>query len=298
MRSHLPLNALKAFEASARHLNFTKAASELYVTQGAVSQQVRMLEERLGVILFKRLPRGLEMTDDAQILFSVLTTAFSDIERVFKQFERGEYREIVSIAAVGTFAVGWLLPRLTTFKQQHPAIEINLRTNNNVVNLATEGLDFAIRFGEGLWPLTHNKALFSAPLTVLCSPKTAKRLQHPNDLANENLYRSYREDEWSQWFNVAKIAPIKMRGSIFDSSRLMIETAIYEGGVALAPAKMFSREIAMGQLVRPFPIEVDMGQYWLTYLKSKPMTASMEIFQQWLINEALKEHNKKSGKET
>ncbi len=289
MRTHLPLNALRAFEASARHLNFTKAALELYVTQGAVSQQVRILEERLGVVLFKRLPRGLEMTDDAQILFSVLTTAFSDIERVFKQFERGEYRDVVSIAAVGTFAVGWLLPRLAEFRQLYPRIEVNLRTNNNVVNLATEGLDFAIRFGEGLWPLTHNKALFSAPLTVLCSSGTAKRLQHPTDLINENLYRSYREDEWLQWVAKADMSPIKITGSIFDSSRLMIESAIYEGGVALAPAKMFSREIENGQLVQPFKIEVEMGKYWLTYLKSKPMTASMEIFQQWLMNEALKE---------
>lgn len=289
MRTHLPLNALRAFEASARHLNFTKAALELYVTQGAVSQQVRMLEERLSVVLFKRLPRGLEMTDDAQILFSVLTTAFSDIERVFKQFERGEYRDVVSIAAVGTFAVGWLLPRLAEFRQLYPRIEVNLRTNNNVVNLATEGLDFAIRFGEGLWPLTHNKTLFSAPLTVLCSSGTAKRLQHPTDLINENLYRSYREDEWLQWFEKADMSPIKITGSIFDSSRLMIESAIYEGGVALALAKMFSREIENGQLVQPFKIEVEMGKYWLTYLKSKPLTASMEIFQQWLMNEALKE---------
>lgn len=254
-----------------------------------MSQQVRILEERLGVMLFKRLPRGLEMTDDAQILFSVLTTAFSDIERVFKQFERGEYRDVVSIATVGTFAVGWLLPRLAEFRQQYPRIEVNLRTNNNVVNLATEGLDFAIRFGEGLWPLTHNKALFSAPLTVLCSPKTAERLQHPTDLINENLYRSYREDEWLQWFEKAGIAPIKIIGSIFDSSRLMVESAIYEGGVALAPAKMFSREIESGQLIQPFKIDVEMGKYWLTYLKSKPMTASMEIFQQWLMREALKE---------
>lgn len=289
MRTHLPLNALRAFEASARHLNFTKAALELYVTQGAVSQQVRALEERLGVTLFKRLPRGLEMTDDAQRLFTVLSCAFSDIEQVFKQFERGEYRDIISVATVGTFAVGWLLPRLAEFKQHHPKIEVHIRTNNNIVNLAAEGVDFAIRFGEGLWPLTHNKMLFAAPLTVLCSPKTAKRLHHPLDLNNENLYRSYRDDEWPQWFKKAQIPAIKIAGSIFDSSRLMIESAIYEGGVALAPVKMFAREINNGELVQPFPIEVEIGKYWLTHLKSKPMTTSMEIFQQWLINEANKE---------
>lgn len=286
MRSHLPLNALCAFEASARHLNFTRAASELCVTQGAVSQQVRMLEDRLGIMLFKRLPRGLEMTDEAYALLSVLTDAFGKIEHVFQQLESRNYSEVISVAAVGTFAVGWLLPRLETFKQLHPLIEVRVRTHNNVVNLATEGLDFAIRFGEGLWPLTRNKMLCPAPLTVLCSPETAKRLQSPSDLYHENLYRSYRDDEWDNWFLAAGLSPVKITGAIFDSSRLMIETIIQVGGVALAPATMFTRELDNGLLIRPFNIEIDMGNYWLTSLKSKPMSPAMEIFQQWILKEA------------
>ena len=108
MRSNLPLNALRAFEASARHLSFTRAALELCVTQAAVSQQVRILEDRLNRVLFKRLPRGLEMTDEAQALFAVLTDAFGQIDTIFRQFEGGEYREVLTVAAVGTFAVGWL----------------------------------------------------------------------------------------------------------------------------------------------------------------------------------------------
>ena len=170
MRSNLPLNALRAFEASARHLSFTRAALELCVTQAAVSQQVRILEDRLNRVLFKRLPRGLEMTDEAQALFAVLTDAFGQIDTIFRQFEGGEYREVLTVAAVGTFAVGWLLPRIEQFRQAHPFVELRLRTNNNVVNLAAEGLDFAIRFGNGLWPATHNDMLCEAPLTVLCTP--------------------------------------------------------------------------------------------------------------------------------
>lgn len=284
-RSNLPLNALRAFEASARHLNFTHAALELYVTHAAVSQQVRILEERLGIVLFKRLPRGLEMTDEARVMFAVLTEAFSNIEDVFRQFEGGQYREILTVAAVGTFAVGWLLPRIEKFKQKHPFIELRLRTNNNIVNLAAEGLDFAIRFGNGVWPLTHNEKLLDAPLSVLCTPDIAKRLTGPADLVKENLLRSYRNEEWNCWFTAAGLEVERINGSIFDSSRLMVEAAINSGGVALVPHKMFVRELQTGQLVRPFTTEVDMGSYWLTYLKSKQIRPAMEVFRDWLLME-------------
>ncbi|HCD2000766.1 LysR family transcriptional regulator [Citrobacter farmeri] len=283
MRSNLPLNALRAFEASARHLSFTRAAMELCVTQAAVSQQVRILEDRLNRELFKRLPRGLEMTDEAQALFAVLTDAFGQIDTIFRQFEGGEYCEVLSVAAVGTFAVGWLLPRLEQFRQAHPFVELRLRTNNNVVNLAAEGLDFAIRFGSGQWPATHNERLCEAPLTVLCRPETARRLSHPADLLQENLLRSYRADEWENWFAAAGVTAERINGAVFDSSRLMIETVIHTGGVALVPAMMFTRELAAGQLVRPFATEVSMGGYWLTHLKSKPMTPAMEIFRDWIV---------------
>ncbi|HED3079002.1 TPA: LysR family transcriptional regulator, partial [Citrobacter amalonaticus] len=219
MRSNLPLNALRAFEASARHLSFTRAALELCVTQAAVSQQVRILEDRLNRVLFKRLPRGLEMTDEAQALFAVLTDAFGQIDTIFHQFEGGEYREVLTVAAVGTFAVGWLLPRIEQFRQAHPFVELRLRTNNNVVNLAAEGLDFAIRFGNGLWPATHNEMLFEAPLTVLCTPETAQRLRRPADLLQENLLRSYRVDEWDNWFAAAGVTAERINGAVFDSSR-------------------------------------------------------------------------------
>ena len=261
MRSNLPLNALRAFEASARHLSFTRAALELCVTQAAVSQQVRILEDRLNRVLFKRLPRGLEMTDEAQALFAVLSDAFGQIDTIFRQFEGGEYREVLTVAAVGTFAVGWLLPRIDQFRQAHPFVELRLRTNNNVVNLAAEGLDFAIRFGNGLWPTTHNEMLFEAPLTVLCTPETAQRLRRPADLLQENLLRSYRVDEWDNWFAAAGVTAERINGAVFDSSRLMVETVIHTGGAALVPAVMFARELAAGQLVRPFDIEIQMGGY-------------------------------------
>lgn len=207
MRNRLPLNALRAFESSARHLNFTRAGLELSVTQAAVSQQVRMLEEQLGIVLFKRLPRGLDLTEEGQALLPVLTESFDRIESVLQQFEGGHFHEVLTIAVVGTFAVGWLMPRLASFREAHPFIDLRILTNNNLVNLSADGMDFAIRFGEGLWPATCNIKLFDAPLTVLCPPEVAVRLRSPEDLKNELLMRSYRKDEWERWFAAAQIAP-------------------------------------------------------------------------------------------
>src|SRR6201996_8330290 len=190
MRPHLPLNALRAFESSARHLSFTRAALELSVTQAAVSQQVRMLEERLGTALFKRLPRGLGITDEGRALLPVLSEAFGRIESVLKQFEGGHFHEVLTVGVVGTFAVGWLMPRLKAFRETHPFVELRLLTHNNLVDLAGEGLDFAIRFGEGTWPGSLATRLLDAPLAILCCADIARRLAEPADLANETLLRS------------------------------------------------------------------------------------------------------------
>jgi LysR family transcriptional regulator of beta-lactamase len=286
MARHLPLNALRAFESSARHLSFTRAARELNVTQAAVSQQVRALEERLGAQLFKRLPRGLGMTDEGQALLPVVSDAFGRIDAVLKQFEGGHFHEVMTIGVVGTFAVGWLMPRLNAFRSAHPFIELRLLTHNNLVDFAAEGFDFAIRFGDGNWPGTQAVTLLDAPLTALCAPDVAKRVTAPRDLVLETLLRSYRADEWALWFAAAGVPAAAIRGPVFDSSRLMVEAAILGAGVALAPARMFERELQAGRLVRLFDIEVNTGSYWLTWLKSKRMTPAMQAFRDWIVAQA------------
>lgn len=286
MRPHLPLNALRAFESSARHLSFTRAALELNVTRAAVSQQVRSLEERLGTALFKRLPRGLAMTDEGLALRPVLSDAFDRIEAVLKQFDGGHFHEVLTVGVVGTFAVGWLMPRLKSFRDAHPFVELRLQTHNNLVDLATEGLDFAIRFGDGTWPGSLATWLLDAPLALLCTPDIAARLSKPDDLTHETLLRSYRADDWMSWFSAAGIAPRPIRGPVFDSSRLMVEAAMQGAGIALAPALMFDHEINTGRLVRPFQVEVHAGSYWLTRLKARPMSPAMQLFSQWLVKEA------------
>jgi len=186
---------------------------------------------------------------------------------------------------VGTFAVGWLMPKLALFRDAHPFIDLRILTNNNVVNLASDGMDLAIRFGSGLWPATQNLKLVDAPLTVLCTPDIAAQLQTPEDLKHHPLMRTYRKDEWEQWLNAAQVAPWRICGPVFDSSRLMVESAIQCGGVVLVPATMFSREVQSGQLVQPFAIEVDLGSYWLTQLKSRVKTPAMKSFENWIMQQ-------------
>src|SRR6201991_3959175 len=203
MRPYLPLNALRAFASAGRHLSLTRAALELNVTQAAVSQQVRMLEERLGATLFKRLPRGLAITDEGLALRPVLSDAFDRIEAVLRQFEGGHFHEVLTVGAVGTFAVGWLMPRQKSFAAAHPFIDLRMMTNNNLVDLAGEGLDFAIRFGDGTWPGSRALKLFITPLSRLCALELPQLLRPPADLASDTLLRSYRADDWANWFAAA-----------------------------------------------------------------------------------------------
>ncbi|WP_431095749.1 LysR substrate-binding domain-containing protein [Polaromonas aquatica] len=279
---HLPLNALRAFEVSARHLSFTRAADELNVTQTAISQHVKNLEERMGVPLFRRLPRGLALTDEGLALLPVLAESFGRIGALLEQFRDGRFREVLSVGAVGTFAVGWLIPRLAEFQRAHPFVDFRLFTNNNRVDLAGEGLDYAIRFGDGAWHGTEADLLFPSPLSPVCSPLTASRLRKPADLAGEVLLRSYRSDEWVSWFAEAGVDCPVVRGAVFDSSLTMAEAAAQGAGVALLPVSLFARELQEERLARPFSLEIQNGSYWLTRLKSRRLTGAMGVFRDWL----------------
>ena len=284
LRSHLPLNALRAFEASARHLSFTRAAIELCVTQAAVSHQVKSLEAQLNVTLFKRLPRGLMLTSEGESLLPVLRDAFDRIALTLDQFEGGHYREVLTVGAVGTFTVGWLLPRLADFHSRYPLIDLRLSTHNNRVDVAAEGLDYAIRFGAGAWHGTDACPLLEAPLTVLCVPQIAEQLHSPADVLKHTWLRSYRADEWNLWFQAAGLPSDTRvpRSVVFDSSLAMMEAALQGTGVALAPALMFSRQLENDVIRQPFEVGITTGSYWLTRLQSRAETPAMLAFKGWL----------------
>lgn len=279
----LPLNALRMFDAAARHLNLTRAADELCVTQAAVSQHIRNLEERLGKPLFRRLPRGLALTDEGHALWPAVAESFARIEHSLQQVAEPRPREVLTVGVVGTFAIGWLIPRLGQFQQQHPYIDLRLLTHNNRVDLAGEGLDAAVRFGDGAWQGTRAELLLRAQLTPMCTPALAQRLRQPADLAGQTLLRSYRLQEWESWFATLDQSAPLARGAMFDSSLTLAEAAAQGAGVALLPARMFQHLLQQGRLVRPFEQEVDTGAYWLTHLRSRAPSAALKTFRQWLL---------------
>lgn len=280
----LSLNTLRAFEAAARHLNFTRAADELCVTQAAVSQQVKMLENHIGKALFRRTTRGLVLSDEGVVLAPVVSDALGRMSAALAVVASEGLREILTVGAVGTFALGFLMERLPDFQAAHPGIEVRLLTNNNAVDLWTESLDLAIRFGDGSWHGVAAELLMPAPMTPMCSPRLAGQIMHACDLARFTLLRSYRLHDWTAWFAAAQVRDVVANGAIFDASHLMATAAMRGMGVALLPLAMFRRECESGLLVDPFEITVDRGSYWLTRLSSRPVSGAMHTFSEWLVS--------------
>lgn len=189
-RPNIPLNALRAFKAAARHLTLSKAAIELCVTQAALSHQIRNLEERLGVALFRRVPRGLVLTDEGAALAPVLTSSLDLISATLDRFSGGRYHEALHVGVVGTFATGWLIPRLAGFEAEHPEVDLRILANNNRVSIPGEGLDLAIRFGDGSWHGLQAVSIMDAPLTPMCAPNRARKIPALEDMRDKPLLRS------------------------------------------------------------------------------------------------------------
>jgi len=276
------LNGLRAFEAAARHLNLSRAAEELCVTQAAVSHQVKALEAQLGRALFRRHARGLLLTDEGEALAPVVAQAFERLGAAVAALRDGGPAEVLTVGVVGTFALGFLLERLADFRAGHPRIELRVQTHNNKVDLAAEGLDLAIRFGDGAWRSLEAEPLLAAPLAPLCDPALAAQLKQPEDLGRVPLLRSYRQGDWPAWLAAAGAPRVVARGPVFDASALMVQAALRGEGVALAPPCMFTRELRAGRLVQPFPQTLAAGGYWLTRLLSREPSVAMRAFAAWL----------------
>jgi len=278
---HLPLTGLRAFEAAARHLNFTRAALELRITQAALSHRIRALETRLGCQLFRRLPRGVALTDEGAGLFPGIHEAFNRIGGALARFDGHARREVLTVSAVATFATGWLLPRLQAFAAACPGIDLRLLTHNNRIDQAGEGLDLAVRFGDGGWLGLEAMRLCDSPFAPVSAPGLARRVRRPGDLLGLPLLRSYRADEWPRWCAVAGLPEPPLRGPVFDSSLAIAAAAATGAGVALLPLRMFEQDLASGRLVRLSEVEVDVGAYWLTRLRSRDETPAMRAFRRW-----------------
>jgi DNA-binding transcriptional LysR family regulator len=262
-RSLPPLNALRAFEAAARHGSFVAAADELSVTPAAISHQVKALEERLGVALFRRLARGLALTGEAEALLPDLRDAFDRMALALDRVGRQSGGKVLTISLITTFLLAWLVPRLHRFQAKHPDIEVRMTTARHVVDFGREDVDAAVRFtdrpDEGLFAMK----LFNDVLTPLCGRRYRDRVRTFDDLRKVPLIDTAFHPEWPIWLEAMGLQALKPRRSLaFDSTKIAVEAAIEGAGVAIGPPNLFREEIEDGRLFQPFPQVVESGKAW------------------------------------
>jgi len=286
-----PLNALRAFEAAARHLSFTRAAEELNVTQTAVSHQVKALEERLGVRMFERHGRGLWLTEEGEIYLPFLRQAFDLIADGTDLIVSHDAHGPLSVTMLPTFAVRWFIPRLREFQVKHPDIEVHMVTTERNVDFAREDVDCGIRYGTGDWPGLDSDKLFEDRFIAVCSPELLTRkppLKKLSDLKHHTLLHESNDEDWRYWLSALHVTNVdSSRGLFFDSSDLAIEAAAAGLGVALGSRIIMQDDLDEGRLVMPFGDLTDEDlSHWLVYPKGSARKPKVAAFREWLLAEA------------
>jgi LysR family transcriptional regulator, glycine cleavage system transcriptional activator len=292
LTARLPsLNGLRAFEAAARHLSFTLAAAELNVTQTAISHQIKRLEEELGLRLFIRKNRALALTPKAKDYLPGVRAAFNDLRLATDRLLRKDDDNVVTISTLSSLAAKWLLPRLSTFQEAHPSIDVRITTSTGLVDFRSGDVDAAIRYGRGHWPGLRTQWLMADELFPVCSPVLLngdKPLRVPEDLAHHTLLHSSGgfEDDWRQWLTAAGLPAniSKQRGVTFDVSFMTVQAAIDGIGVAMGRTSYVQDDIAKGRLVVPFKIALptDAG-FYLVSPDAVDDPPKLKLFRQWLI---------------
>ena len=290
--SRLPsLNGLRAFEAAARHMSFTKAAEELNVTQTAISHQIKRLEEELGLKLFVRQNRTLALTADARDYLPGIRAAFQDLRLATERLKRKENANVLTVSTMTSFATKWLIPRLSKFQEINPSIDVRVTTSTALVDFARESVDVGIRYGRGKWGGLRADWLLADELFPVCSPALLKGtppLRKPQDLEHHTLlYTAHdMEDDWRVWLTAAGLPPNLSRvpGITFDLQFMTVQAAIDGLGVAVGRTAIVENDIAKGRLVVPFEMSlpVDAG-YYLVCPPQAADTPKIVAFRDWLI---------------
>jgi LysR family glycine cleavage system transcriptional activator len=291
-----PLNALRAFEAAARHLNFSRAADELSVTPGAVSQQIQNLEDYVGVALFKRTPKGLLLTDAAQTALPALREAFDRLAEAASLLTAAVDGRRLTLTAPPSFAAKWLVPRLKRFEEAYPQVDVWLSADMDIVDFAAGEIDMAIRYGAGRYPGLELQRLMSETVIPVASPSLVAEhpFNGPEDLAGHTLLHDGSPDadescpDWSMWLAARGVRGVDgTRGPRFNQSSLVIEAAMGGRGVALAKRTLAQDDLDAGRLVVPMQIAtaVDFA-YYLVHPKAKGRLPQVKAFVGWITAEA------------
>lgn len=290
MTARLPsLNGLRAFEAAARHLSFTLAASELNVTQTAISHQIRRLEEELGIRLFIRQNRALTLTPEARDYLPGVRAAFNDLRLATDRLLRRDDDKVLTVSTIASLAAKWLLPRLTDFQEAHPGIDVRITTSTSLVDFQRDNVDAAIRYGRGQWAGLRADWLMADELFPVCSPSLLRGdepLRTPGDLKDYVLLHTNSGDDWRLWLTAAGLPTDISRqpGLTFDMTFVTIQAAIDGMGVAMGRTSYVRDDIAKGRLVVPFKIALpaDAG-FYLVSPEGHREAPKLAAFRQWMI---------------
>src|SRR3954447_9151931 len=292
MATRLPsLNGLRAFEAAARHLSFTLAASELNVTQTAISHQIRRLEEELGIRLFDRKNRTLVLTPEARDYLPGIRAAFNDLRLATDRLLRTDSDNVLTISTLASLAAKWLLPRLSGFQEAHPEIDVRITTSTTLVDFRSGDVDAAIRYGRGHWAGLRSDWLMADELFPVCSPallRGDKPLRCPEDLKSHMLLHTSNanSDDWRLWLTAAgQPADIaRQPGITFDMIFMTIQAAIDGIGVAMGRTSYVQDDIAKGRLVVPFKIALpaDAG-FYLVAPEGRREAPKLAAFREWIV---------------
>lgn len=293
-----PLNALRAFEAAARHLSFTEAAHELNVTQAAISHQIKALEEHLGTPLFRRMNRALALTDAGERYFPPLRQALDLMDSATRDLVERDAMGPLKVTVLPSFAARWLLPRLTDFRREHPEIDVLISADEHLVDFSRAEADIGIRYGRGEYPGMQTDFLMGDRVFPVCSPQLIDGdppLREPKDLVHHTLLHDDvrgGEDmpDWAHWLKRSGLEHLGIdpaRGPGFNDSAMQVQAAVDGQGVALARSALTLDDMKAGRLVCPFGPEIE--SRFAYYVVAPPSVRSwrkVRIFRDWLIARA------------
>ena len=291
------LKSLQAFESAARHMSFTLAAQELNVTPGAISQQIRLLEEFLEIRLFQRLNRTIVLTDAGLLLLPETRKGFEHLRDAVSQVQRRADGGPLTITSAPSFVSKWLIPRLGRFKTLHPDIDVRIDTSDRLVDFSREDIDVGIRFGNGVYPELETVFLFSFDLIAVCSPdllRDGKQLEVVSDLKKFTLLHSNYDEidpgwpDWAMWLKVVGADEIdSTHGIFFNQSDQLFQAAVDGQGVALLANVLADPEIAAGRLVQPFSTRLPVKfNYHLVTSSHKAGLVKVVAFREWILDES------------
>lgn len=283
-----PLNSLKAFDSAATHLSFTKAADELFVTQAAVSHQIKLLEDFLGIELFIRKNRTLELTEKGKWYHGEISPILHKLAHVTKEL-MAKGKSYLNISAPQTFAIQWLVPHLGQFNQLYPDIEVRIRASEQDEVALNNEIDVAIYYGHGNWENLHAELLAKANLVMLASPKLLLEIPVRNaiDLQQHKLIHIHSREYWQMMAHHLQVdLPNVQQGSLFSHTFMALQTAVYGQGLVLANQMLAQQEIQRGNLQIVLPTELeDPKSFYVVNSPNRNNEQQIQIFRDWIIQQ-------------